>query len=226
MSEKERGPREASEASRSNTPWSINRTTHSRIDELPIKVGLHQGSGLSPFLFIAVLDVISEEFRCGLPRELLFGNDLAVVTDIEEEMQRSWLGWKIGMESKGLKVNIGKTEVMVSSRRGTKLNIKDSKSTSLRQVNKFKYLGVTISEEGGSEEAVRARVSAAWCKWRDLSGVIGDKKMPRKLKTKIYMTVIRPEGGTDSRETRDEDERSNIERQSKECGHHKGARCE
>ena len=107
-------------------------------------------------------------------------------------MQRRWLDWRIGMESKGLKVNIGKTEVMVSSRRGTKANIKDSQGTSLRQVNKLKYLGVTISEEGGSEEAVRARVSAAWGKWRDLSGVISDKKMPRKLKTKLYMTVIRP----------------------------------
>ena len=75
---------------------------------------------------------------------------------------------------------------------GTKLNIKDSQGTSLRQVNKLKYLGVTISEEGGSEEAVRARVSAAWGKWRDISGVISDKNMPRKLKIKLYMTVIRP----------------------------------
>ena len=106
-------------------------------------------------------------------------------------MQRRWLGWQIGMESKGLKVNIGKTEVMVSSRKGTKVKIKDSQGTSLRQVNKFKYLGVTISE-GGSEEAVRARVSAAWGKWRDISGVISDKNMPRKLKIKLYMTVNRP----------------------------------
>ena len=59
-------------------------------------------------------------------------------------------------------------------------------------MNTFKYLDVTISEERGSEEAVRARVSAAWGKWRDLSGVISDKKMPRKLKNKLYMTVIRP----------------------------------
>ena len=58
-------------------------------------------------------------------------------------------------------------------------------------MNKFKYLGDTISEEGGLEEAVRARVSAAWGKWRDLSRVISDKKMPRKLKIKLYMTVIR-----------------------------------
>ena len=123
---------------------------------------------------------------------MLFADDLAIVTDIKEEMQRRWLVWQIGMESKGLKVNIGKTDVMVSSRRGTKANIKDSQGTSLRQVNKFKYLGVTISEEGGSEEAVRATVSAACGKWRDLSGVISGKKMPRKLKIKLYRTVIRP----------------------------------
>ena len=55
---------------------------------------------------------------------------------------------------------------------------------------KLKYLGVAIGEERGSEEATRARVSAAWAKWRDLSGVISDKKMPRKLKVKLYMTVI------------------------------------
>ena len=136
---------------------TVARTMHGRTDEFPIKVGLHQGSGLSPFLFIVVLDVISEEFRRGLPRELLFADDLAVVTDTEEETQRKWLDWQIGMESKELKVNIWKTEVMVSSRRGTKVNIKDIQSTSLRQVNKFKYLG----EKGGSEEAIRARVSAA-----------------------------------------------------------------
>ena len=82
--------------------------------------------------------------------------------------------------------------MMFSNRRGTKGNIKDNQGTSLRQVNKFKYFGVNITEEGGSEEAVRARVSAAWGKWRDLSGVISDKKMPRKLKIKVYMTVIRP----------------------------------
>ena len=150
---------------------TVVRTMHGKTDEFPIKVGLHQGPGLSPFLFIVALDVISEEFRRGLPRELLLADDLAVVTDTEEEMHRRWLEWQIGMESEGLKVNIWKTEVMVSSRRGTKANIKDSQGTSLRQVNKFKYLGVTISE-GGSEEAVRARVSAAWGKWRDLSGVI------------------------------------------------------
>jgi len=40
-------------------------------------------------------------------------------------MQRRWLGWQIGIETKGLKGNTEKTEVMISSRIGTKANIKD-----------------------------------------------------------------------------------------------------
>ena len=56
-----------------------------------------QGSGLIPFLYIIVLDVISKKITCGLLCELLFADDLAVVTDTEEEMQRSWLGCQIGI---------------------------------------------------------------------------------------------------------------------------------
>ena len=221
---------------------TVVRTTHGRTDEFPIiKVGLHQGSRLSPLQCIVVLDVFSEEFRCGLPCELLFADDLAVVTDTEEEMQRRLLGWQVGMERRGLKVNTGKTEVMVSSRRGTKANIKDSQGTTLRQMNKFKYLAVTISEEGGSEEAVRARVSAAWGKWRDLSRIISDEKMPRKLKIKLYMTVIRPVllYGTEYWTVRKKEEHSlektdmrmlrrikgvTLIRNKVECEHQKGAK--
>ena len=31
-----------------------------------------------------------------------------------------------------------------------------------------------------------------WAKWRDLCGLISEEKMPRELKIKLYMTVIRP----------------------------------
>ena len=48
------------------------------------------------------------------------------------------------MVSKGLKVNNGKTEVMVSSRGGTQANIKAAEA----RATNSKYLAVTISEEG------------------------------------------------------------------------------
>ena len=38
---------------------------------------------------------------------------------------------------------------------------------------------------------MRTRVSAAWTKWRELSGVFFDKKLPKKVKIKLNMTIIR-----------------------------------
>ncbi|GFR65673.1 RNA-directed DNA polymerase (Reverse transcriptase) domain containing protein [Elysia marginata] len=128
---------------------TVVRTAHGKTGQFEIEVGLHQGSGLSPFLFTTVLDTISEECRNGLPWELLFADDLAIIADSEEELQRRWLKWQIGLETKGLKVNTGKTEVMVSGRNSTKVNIKDKEGRELNQVDQFKYLGVTFSEEGG-----------------------------------------------------------------------------
>ena len=88
---------------------TVVRTAHGKTRQFEIEVRLHQRSGLSPFLFTIVLDTISEECRDGLPWELLFADDLAIIADSEEDLQRRWLKWQIGMESKGLKVNTGKT---------------------------------------------------------------------------------------------------------------------
>jgi hypothetical protein len=82
--------------------------------EFEVKVGVHQGSVLSPLLFIVVLEALSQEFREGLPWELLYADDLALMAESKEELLVKIERWKQGMERKGLRVNIGKTKVMKS----------------------------------------------------------------------------------------------------------------
>ena len=77
-----------------------------------VRVGVHQGSVLSPLLFILVLEALSREFREGLPMELLYADDLVLVAETEELLMEKLRKWKRGMELKGLRVNIGKTKVM------------------------------------------------------------------------------------------------------------------
>ena len=47
-------------------------------EEFEVKVGVHQGSVLSPLLFIIVLEALSREFRSGVPWEDFYADDLMV----------------------------------------------------------------------------------------------------------------------------------------------------
>jgi len=47
---------------------------------------MHQGSALSPLLFVIVMEAISREFRVALAWELLYADDLAVIAETDEEL--------------------------------------------------------------------------------------------------------------------------------------------
>ena len=58
-------------------------------EEFEVGVRVHQGSVLSPLLFIIVLEALSRDFRVGLPWELLFKDDLVIIaTSLEECIER------------------------------------------------------------------------------------------------------------------------------------------
>ena len=50
---------------------TVVRTTEGDSKAYNVKVGLHQGSVLSPLLFVIVMEMISRELRTGLPPKLL-----------------------------------------------------------------------------------------------------------------------------------------------------------
>ena len=83
-----------------------------------MKVGLHQGSVLSPLLFSAVMDVVSNEARSGLPSELLYADDLVLMAPTMEQLGRHVAEWRASLLDIGLKVNAEKSKVMVGSSRG------------------------------------------------------------------------------------------------------------
>ena len=85
-------------------------------EPFPLKVGLHQGSALSPFLFAVVMDTIAKPVREGDPSELLYADDIAISAESEILLQEELLKWQEELERKGLKINGRKTEVMLKRR--------------------------------------------------------------------------------------------------------------
>ena len=67
---------------------------HGFSKEFEVKVGVHQGSVLSPLLFIIVIEALSREFRAGVPWEDLYADDLVIIADSLEECVSRLLIWK------------------------------------------------------------------------------------------------------------------------------------
>ena len=79
--------------------------------EFAVRVGIHQGSILSPLIFAMVMDVVTEEVAKE-GRALVYAYHLVLICETKEEVRQRFVAWRNALESKGLKVIISKTKVM------------------------------------------------------------------------------------------------------------------
>jgi hypothetical protein len=146
-----------------------------------VKVGVHQGSVLSPLLFIIVMEALSRTFREGLPMELLYADDLVLVADSEELLIEKIKKWKAGMEDKGLRVNIGKTKVM-RCRADTGKVVKSGKDP------------CGVCGKGVGVNSIQCKACEAWIHGR-CSGIKGSlMRMEHQYRCVKCVTGVDPEG--------------------------------
>ena len=83
-------------------------------EEFEVNVGMHQVYVLSPFLLAVV---VTEFAREGALSELYasYADNLVLMSETIEGLRDKYLKWKEAFVSMGLKVNLGKTKVMVNS---------------------------------------------------------------------------------------------------------------
>jgi hypothetical protein len=243
---------------------TVVRTPFGDSKSFPVKVGVHQGSVLSPLLFIMVMEAITKYTREGLPWELLYADDLVLITESQEELIDRLRNWKQCLEKKGLKVNVAKTKVLISTgelirgeqgtwpcgmcgkgvgnnsiqctrcekwvhgrcsgvkgrlvkqdgsfvckrcksrdrnQNGFSSNDQDGAMASrvmdvgsemnVEKVEKFCYLGDTISVGGGVDQAVTARIRSGWNSFRQLASFLTAKDISLLERGKVYDACIR-----------------------------------
>ncbi|KAE8722892.1 Proton gradient regulation 7 isoform 2 [Hibiscus syriacus] len=188
------------------------RTTVGDTETFPVKIGLHQGSALSPYIFALIMDDIYFATPNGVPWCMLFadnivlvmagpdilralGPTLVLVAEIKTELNRRLAAWKTALEEKSLKINIEKTEYLCSNFSGNQ-NDDDVEVCIEGHVipskECFKYLGSMIHKDRGVDDDVTHRIKMGWLKWRAVTGILCDKNVPLKLKGKFYRMTIRP----------------------------------
>ena len=170
------------------------RTSDVDTDDFPIKIGLHQGSALSPYLFALVMDEVTRDIQGDIPWCMLFADDVVLVDDSRTGVNRKLELWRQTLESKGFRLSRTKTEYMMCGFSTTRCEEEEVSLDGqvVPRKDTFRYLGSMLQEDGGIDEDVNHRIKAGWMKWRQASGILCDKRVPQKLKGKFYRTAVRP----------------------------------
>ena len=104
------------------------------LNEFQVNIGLRQGSALSPFLFILVMELISRKISTAdALKKIMYADDLVIVAEHREELQGALEEWYDMFKKHGLKMNLDKTEVMWVGKHREEVNIrlegKDTKAS-------------------------------------------------------------------------------------------------
>jgi len=92
---------------------TVVRTVYGNSNGSEVKVSMHQGSVLSPLLFVMVMEALSRKFRVALPWELLYAGDLVVIAETVEDLIKRLNEWKDFVENRGMRVHMNKTMISV-----------------------------------------------------------------------------------------------------------------
>jgi len=164
-------------------------------EDFPIDIGLHQGSALSPLLFTIVMDELTKGIQDEIPWCMLFADDIVLIDETREGVNTKLERWRDTLEGKGFRLSRSKTEYLHCNFSEVEREVAGEvaiEGTIIPRVKSFRYLGSIIQENGEIDEDINHRIKVGWQKWKNASGVLCDRKIPLRLKGKIYRMVVRP----------------------------------
>ncbi|XP_019233214.1 PREDICTED: uncharacterized protein LOC109213831 [Nicotiana attenuata] len=126
-------------------------------EHFSVVMGLHQGSALSPFLFVVAMDVLIHHIQGEVPCCMLFADDIVLIDETRDSFSESGISGEADMDVR--------LDSQVIPKKGS-----------------FKYLGSVIQEDEEIDKVVTHRIGVGWMKWRLASSVLCDRKVPPKLK--------------------------------------------
>ena len=113
--------------------------------KITVRVGLHQGSSLSPYLFDMILDVIRRGIKEQPPWCMLFADDTVLCSTRRDRVERKLEEWRRAMEEQGLKICRRKYEyVGCNEHEDAEIQLQGETS---KRVKTFTHPGSTLADD-------------------------------------------------------------------------------
>ena len=74
-------------------------------DTIPVRIGLHQQSSLSPYLFTMIMDALTRGIKDLSPWCTLYADDIVLCATRREVVEKKVEEWRRAMEDRGLNIN-------------------------------------------------------------------------------------------------------------------------
>ncbi|XP_068215867.1 uncharacterized protein [Palaemon carinicauda] len=130
------------------------------------------------------MDVVTQCIRNQSPWCMIFANDVILCSTKQEVVEEKLEEWIREMENRGMKISRNKTGYL-RLKNGEKGEA-SLQGERLKRVENFRYLGSTVAEDG----ALGAEIQAEWKNWKNVLGVLCDRKIGIKLKGRVHTTVV------------------------------------
>jgi len=123
---------------------------------------------------------------------MLFADDIVLIDETRQGVNDKLERWRHTLESRGFRVS--RTEYLhcCFSGRGDARGEVTLNGGPTPKVDKFKYLGSIIQQNGDIDGDIIHRIKVGLQKWKYSSVVLCDKRLPLGLKGKVYCMVVRP----------------------------------
>lgn len=178
---------------------SAVRVNRELTDWFKTTVGVRQGCVLSPQLVNIILEavmlyvihdtMIGVRVQGQLINNLRFADDIVLVADNDRDLQTLVVLVHQSSSNFGLKINITKTEVQAISKQPQLLNINIG-GKQLKQVEKFTYLGGTISQTGSCSDEVQHRIGKAIGAFQAINTIWQSKDIRCSTNVELYKVLV------------------------------------